>query len=1114
MSGGALKTNIDEVLRHKTTNSAFSLHAAQPKTVKFKPATSNPTSTSVPNPLRKQASTTLPSFSTPGFGKSSGSHAKPTFEPINISSDSTPSPGVKRSSSDSFILSEQPSFKRLKSEKENISKSTSSHGRNEDAKGKSRKAGPSRSHIDDEDEPWKRMKTPEPDPFKMLDRDHPMYSLPMDCATPPPEPQTKYPDLLSKSNDQLNNILVSNHEYSRQNMEALCNFHSGRAVKEDIYTLEAIKSLLDERIRGIKAMLAHRETNTDSVYSHGSISAAPTRQQTPTVVAPPTLTSVTTAYESFSYASTSHITTRQHSTVSGNSSISRQESISYTPNPDSFDEDDALWADLDDVTLDYVDEPAPVVPEPQPDLTGPYAKEIKSHLTSTFGLATFRKNQFEAINAAMAGRDVFVLMPTGGGKSLCYQLPAVCTGGKTKGVTIVVSPLLALMNDQVNGLKSKSINAVLWTSNTSEAEAQQIRSSLYSSNKPTLLYVTPERLKVSSTTKNILSHLYRINELARFVVDEAHCISTWGQDFREAYQNLHILREEFPNVPIMALTATADRKTVDDILERLRLSSPAVFEQSFNRTNLNYTVVPKRSVDEMVTFIKTKHPNQTGVIYRTGRDKCEKLAHQLRQKGLKAAHFHARMDNEDKEKVQQEWKNGQCHIIVATIAFGMGIDKADVRFVIHFDLPKNMDGYYQETGRAGRDGQPANCVLYYAYRDLQPILKMIRDTKDPHTNPASIERQEAAVRAVVRYCENNSVCRRTQILQHFGEKFDKKDCKNQCNNCADQGLLETADYTQQAKIVIRLVQSFERSQENVTIDQCRSIFKGANTAAVRDKGHDQLPAFGAGKDIPKEVLELLFNKLLFLDALVEKSVQTTTKWHVQYLRMGKKAQDYLSGSKKVELSHRPKGVKAGGKPKATKASKKASAVPPPAPEPPQRPRALYADDDDPIDDIVYSPKKPLRQADIPSVVEVISDSEDDEMPPHQTASSPDPAVDLHRKLVAHREQVLKEDPSLRKDDVLDDETLQMLSVARPADFVAFKHILQEVAEDRPNRPNDAKKYADDRFTKYGHGFLHLCQGNAADPNWREKYGYRAPPPVVSSPLDLKKFKFKANGKSS
>ncbi|KAJ6547228.1 hypothetical protein B0H19DRAFT_1032845 [Mycena capillaripes] len=1117
---GALKNNLEDVLRHTTTNPSTSSHAAQPKSAKFKPATSNSASAPPSNALRKQASTTLPSFSTPGFAKSrpSGSHSRTSFhEPISISSDS-PSPGVKRSSSDSHISSDQPSSKRLKSEKENLFQPDSCSRVNDKGKGKA-KTVPSRSTLEDDDEPWNRMKTPEPDPFKMLDRDHPRYCLPPTPAssTRPAELKTKYPDLLSKSTAELNSILLSNHEYSRQNMEALCRYHAGQAAKEDIYTLEAIKTLLDDRICGIKEVIVHLEEGAYGVHFTGlaTSSVTPTRQQTPPRATSsdtrrpaspaPIIASNAQSYEAISYASTSTSVLREGSTVSIRdntfTSISeRSVSETFAPNPD---EDDALWAGVDDVTMEYLDDPPPVAPAPPTELTGPYAAEIKWHLKRTFDLDAFRQNQYEAINATMAGRDVFVLMPTGGGKSLCYQLPAVCRGGKTKGVTVVVSPLLALMKDQVNGLKAKGIDAVLWCSETSEEEAQQIRARLYSSAKPTLLYVTPERLKASSSLKNILNYLYRSGELARFVIDEAHCISTWGQDFREAYQQLNTLRDDYPNIPIMALTATADRKTVDDIIARLGLQNVARFEQSFNRTNLYYSVVPKQSLDDMVNFIKQCHPNETGVIYRTGRDKCEKLADQLRKKGLKAQHYHARMDPRDKERVQNEWQNGECHIIVATIAFGMGIDKADVRFVIHFDLPKNMDGYYQETGRAGRDNLPADCILYYSYRDLQPILKMIRDNKDSNVTPESIERQEQAVRAVVRYCENNSVCRRTQVLQHFGEKFDKKDCRGRCNNCENESFLVTQDFTKEAKSVLTLVNSLERGQENVTVDHCRNIFKGANVSAVREKRHDQHPIFGAGKDMPKELVELLFNKLLYLDALKEQSTQTKANWHQQYLKLGYRANDFLTGKAVLQLSYRPKTPKAGGKAKVTKNSRKAPAAPPQEqPQEQERPRSLYADDDE----IEWSPKKAAYQPAAAEVVEVISDSEDD------APSRPDPET-LHRKLVAHRQMILNDNPSLTKEEVLDDETLEILSVAPPQDFLSFKQRMHEVVQDRFGARSEAKKDADDRCAKYGSGFLQLCLGKPVDPKWREKFEYRQPSASTSkSPLNIRKFKFRTKPK--
>ncbi|KAJ6606656.1 DNA helicase [Mycena vulgaris] len=1123
--------NLEDVLRH-TSNAPTSFNAVQPKAAKFKPATSNSISASSSNlPLRKQPSTTLPSFSTPGFGKSRtiGSHSRSSFpEAINISSDSTtPSPGIKRSSSDSRISSDyQPSSKRLKSEKENLILPSARARANEKGKGKS-KAPSSRSkvEVDDDDEPWNKMEVRDQNPFTTLDQDFPKFCHPPAQATTPAEPSTKYPDLLSKSVDQLNKLLLSNHEAKSQNMEALCNYHSGHVKDEDIYILEAIKSLLNDRIGAIKEMLKYRE-DTASAHSYASTTPAPaSRHQTPAAIPPdihrlasPATTGISTArsFEASSYASTSVV--REGSTVSTRDSTFvsvRERSVheTFVSKSDSFDDDDdeALWANLDEVTMDYLDEPIVAATEPLHDaeLTGPHAEEIQLHLKRTFKLDAFRHNQFEAISATMAGRDVFVLMPTGGGKSLIYQLPAVCRGGKTKGVTVVVSPLLALMHDQVKALKAKNIDAVLLTSATREEEAQIIRQRLYSNLKPTLFYITPERLQVSSNLKNMLSHLYRGKELARFVIDEAHCISTWGQDFREAYQELHTLRDDFPEVPIMALTATADRKTVDDILGRLQLQSPAVFEQSFNRTNLNYNVLPKRSVDEMVTYIRQSHPNKTGIIYRTGRDKCEKLASQLRQKGLNAKHYHAKMEPVDKETVQAEWQSGECKIIVATIAFGMGIDKADVRFVIHFDLPKNMDGYYQETGRAGRDGLPADCLLYYSYRDFQTILKMIKDTKDPNTTRASIERQEQAVRAVVRYCENDSVCRRIQILQHFGEKFDKKDCRGRCNNCASEGLLVTQDVTREAKSVLTLVQSLEQGHENVTVDHCRNIFRGANVAAVRDKRHDHHPMFAAGRDMPKELLELLFNKLMYLDALTEKSTQTNSKWHQQYLKLGARAHDFLSGRQTLRLSYRPKTPKPGGK--ATKGSRKAPAANPQEQgQEEDRPQPLYADDS--MDDIEFSPKKPVRPPAAREVVEVISDSEDDapntplDRPPSANPSQ------LYQKLVAHRQKILDNGASLLKDDVMDDETLEYLSVAPPHDFKAFKAIMQDTSRDKFRTVEEVKNHVNARYATYGQGFLDLCLGQKADilPDIG-KYAYRGQQPSTSKangPGTMRKFKFK------
>ncbi|KAJ7734925.1 DNA helicase [Mycena maculata] len=1089
---GAPKNNLDDVLRHRLANPAASLQPnAQPKSTKFKPATSS--SISAPPPIRKQASTTLPSFSTPGFGKSKTNASRPGsgfHETISISTNSTPSPGIKRSSSDSQIEPQHP--KRLKYEKENKPEAV----RVDKGEAKA-KAPSSRSTVetDDDNEPWLRMETSEANPFAMLDRDFPKYCRPS-VEAPAAQPPTTYPDLLAKSTEQLNNILLFNHEANRLNLEAICNYHAGPTKKDDIHTLEAIKSLLNDRIAGVKRMLEYREEQARRIDSQSSItSAAPSRssvadpadnQLHPLPVAGP---STTRSYETTSYASTSKTTVREGSTVSTRDSTFvsvRERNVQQTFAPDRGDEDEDLWADMDDVTMDHLDDDPAPVPAPVA-LTGPYASEIFSNLKRVFRLDSFRRNQFEAIDATMAGRDVFVLMPTGGGKSLCYQLPAVCRGGKTKGVTVVVSPLLALMHDQVNRLLEKDIDAVLLTSSTAEEESRNITARMYGNSKPTLLYITPERLKISSNLKNMLANLYRRRELARFVIDEAHCIATWGQDFREAYQDLHTLRDDFPDVPIMALTATADQKTMDDILGRLKLRNPAIFKQSFNRPNLNYRVVPKGSVDEMVSFIKGTHQDKTGVIYRTGRDNCEKLAKKLREKGLNAKHFHAKMDNVDKETALAQWQSGECHIMVATIAFGMGIDKADVRFVIHYDLPKTMSGYYQETGRAGRDDLPADCVLYYSYKDLRPILSMIRDPKDPNTTRESIERQEQAVRAVVQYCENESVCRRIQILQHFGEKFDKKDCHGLCNNCANEGLFVTQDVTKEAKSVLALVQSLERGRENVTLDHCRNIYKGANTAQVRDKGHNNHPAYGAGKDLSKELVELLFNRLLYLDVLVERSIQTNSKWHQQYLKLGPCADDFLTGNKPLQLSHRPKTPKPG---KAKPIKRRVAAA---NAQEQERAQPLY--DDDPMDEIEWSPQKPVRKPP-PPLVEVISDSEDDE--PAAVPRSPGPEK-LYTKLVNHRRMILQRDSSLRKEDVFDDETLQLISLTAPQDFRAFQRVMKEAGLE-----------VEERYSAHGSSFLQICQGRKADPNtWQEKFAFpgQSAAAASSGPGNAWKFKF-------
>ncbi|THV03242.1 ATP-dependent DNA helicase [Dendrothele bispora CBS 962.96] len=510
-------------------------------------------------------------------------------------------------------------------------------------------------------------------------------------------------------------------------------------------------------------------------------------------------------------------------------------------------------------------------------------------LNKVFGLPSFRTNQLEAIIAALSGRDVFVLMPTGGGKSLCYQLPAVCKGGSTKGITVVVSPLLSLMTNQVSSLRDKNVDVVLW--NSESTDVVEIMRRLRGNPKPSLLYVSPEKIKESGSLHSILTDLYRSNHLARFVIDEAHCISTWGQDFREAYQCLGSLRDNYPSVPIMALTATANQVMADDIKRRLKLRDCECFSQSFNRSNLNYFILDKKGnlkgvIDDICSFISSKHRDESGVIYCLARAKCEKVAEELRKKGISAMHFHAGMAADVKNEVLQDWQEGRVKIVVATIAFGMGIDKPDVRFVIHYDLPKSLDGYYQETGRAGRDGLPADCILYYSYRDYKLILKMINNPENTERlGREGLARLEAQARNVVEFCLNQSDCRRLQLLQFFNEKFDPRLCRRQCDNCAYSGVVSQEDLTKEAKDVVALVKHFQDRGEQVTLDHCRSVFKGAATTIIRTKRHDQITYYGKGKHLANELLEQLFKRLCLLGATDEVSMPAPNGWHNYYFQV-------------------------------------------------------------------------------------------------------------------------------------------------------------------------------------------------------------------------------------
>ena len=450
--------------------------------------------------------------------------------------------------------------------------------------------------------------------------------------------------------------------------------------------------------------------------------------------------------------------------------------------------------------------------------------DIKQVLKNYYGYDSFRVNQFEIINTILQKSDCLVLMPTGGGKSICYQIPAICM----PGTAVVISPLISLMKDQVEALKSNGIEAAALNSgNDFSADTIVRRKCMDGTLK--LLYISPEKLLAE------VPFLLKQMNISLFAVDEAHCISQWGHDFRPEYTQLDVLHKEFPEVPIMALTATADKITRQDIIKQLRLREPQVFISSFDRPNLSLTVKRGYSTKEkenyILNFIKAR-PLESGIVYCLSRKATEKVSIFLNSKGIRSAIYHAGLTQQERDKAQVDFQKDDVQVVCATIAFGMGIDKSNVRWVIHYNMPKSIESYYQEIGRAGRDGAPADTVLFYSLADVVQLSQFAKESGQKDINLDKLKQMQ-------NYAES-SVCRRRILLNYFGEQRDH-DCNN-CDVCDNPPQrFDGTEYIQMALSAVK------RTDEQIRTATIVEILKGISSPTVKRKGYDTLKTFGVGK---------------------------------------------------------------------------------------------------------------------------------------------------------------------------------------------------------------------------------------------------------------------------
>ena len=499
---------------------------------------------------------------------------------------------------------------------------------------------------------------------------------------------------------------------------------------------------------------------------------------------------------------------------------------------------------------------------------------IDQTLRRVFGYETFRPLQREIVEALLAGEDAFVLMPTGGGKSLCYQVPAL----HRPGTAVVVSPLLALMKDQVDALEANGVAAACYNSSLDGETARRTLARLHAGELD-LLYVSPERLLGG----DFLDRLAEL-PLALFAIDEAHCVSQWGHDFRPEYAQLGVLRERFPEVPLVALTATADEQTRADIRRVLGLEGARAWFGGFDRPNIRYSVLDKHRPLEQLRDFLGRHAGEAGIVYALSRRKVEEIAERLREQGIQAAAYHAGLPRETRREVQERFLRDDLQVVVATVAFGMGIDKPNVRFVVHYDLPRNIEGYYQETGRAGRDGLPAEALLLYGAQDVVTARRLIENGENPERQRIELHKLNAMIALA-----ESLTCRRRVLLNYFADYRDE-DCGN-CDLCDDPP--ERFDATVEAQKALSCVY---RVGQRFGIRHVVDVLRGADTERIRLLGHDRLSTYGIGRERSEFEWGSILRQLIHLGYLRQDIANYSV------LQLTERARPLLRGEVRLELA--------------------------------------------------------------------------------------------------------------------------------------------------------------------------------------------------------------------